>query len=120
MFDKLKKLFKSNEDLPWFKYYGRMPKKLEYFEGSLYEYMENTAIKYPNYCALEFFNKKMNYKTLLEEIDGVALSLLDDGVRENDIVTICMANCPEAVIAFYAINKIGAISNIIHPELKHF
>ncbi len=125
MFDKLKLLFKSKADLPWFKYYGKMPKRLKYFEGSLYEYMENTAVKYPNYCAIEFFNKKMNYKTLLDEIDGVALSLIEDGVKENDIVTICMANSPEAVVAFYAVNKIGAVSNIIHPlssenEIKNF
>ena len=125
MFDKLKQLLNSKKELPWFKYYGKMPKRLKYFEGSLYEYMENTAIKYPNNCALEFFNKKMTYKRLLEEIDELALSLSNDGIKENDIVTICMANSPEAVVAFYAINKIGAISNIIHPlssenEIKDF
>ena len=115
MFNKLKQLLNSKKELPWFKYYGKMPKRLKYFEGSLYEYMENTAVKYPNNCALEFFNKKMTYKRLLEEIDELALSLSNDGIKENDIVTICMANSPEAVVAFYAINKIGAISNIIHP-----
>ena len=125
MFDKLKQLLNSKKELPWFKYYGKMPKRLKYFEGSLYEYMENTAIEYPNNCALEFFNKKMTYKRLLEEIDELALSLSNDGIKENDIVTICMANSPEAVVAFYAINKIGAISNIIHPlssenEIKDF
>ena len=46
-------------------------------------------------------------------------------MRRGDFVTICMPNTPEAMIAFYAINKIGAISNMIHPlsgeiEIKEY
>ena len=37
------------------------------------------------------------------------------GIRKNDVVTICMPNTPEGVIAFFALNKIGAISNMVHP-----
>ena len=62
---------------------------------------------------------------MLKEIDKAADSLIRIGVKENDYVTICMVNCPEAVFSFYAINKIGAIANIIHPlssenEIKHY
>lgn len=124
MFDKIKQLLNKNE-YPWYKYYGDMPRKLKYFDGSLYDYMHNTALKYPKYYALEYFNKKMTYESFISEINCVSHSLVNDGIKENDIVTICMANTPEAIIAFYAINKIGAISNIIHPlssevEIKGF
>jgi len=37
------------------------------------------------------------------------------GVRKGDRVTICMPNCPQAVDSFYALNRIGAIGNMIHP-----
>ena len=37
------------------------------------------------------------------------------GVRENDVVVIAQPNIPETIVLFYAINKIGATSNLIHP-----
>ena len=48
-------------------------------------------------------------------INMIAKSLKYLGVKKGDIVTICMPNTPEAVEAFYAINKIGAIADMIHP-----
>jgi long-chain acyl-CoA synthetase len=46
-------------------------------------------------------------------------------VKKKDVISICMPNTPEAIICFYALNKIGAISNMIHPlsasnEIKHY
>jgi long-chain acyl-CoA synthetase len=37
------------------------------------------------------------------------------GVKENDRVTICMPNAPQTVSMFYALNLIGAVSNMVHP-----
>ena len=37
------------------------------------------------------------------------------GIQKGDRVTICMPNCPQAVDSFYALNRIGAVSNMIHP-----
>ena len=36
-------------------------------------------------------------------------------VRPGDRVTICMPNTPQAIILFYAINRMGAVANMIHP-----
>ena len=36
-------------------------------------------------------------------------------VIENECVTICMPNIPEAIFLIYAVNKIGAICNVVHP-----
>ena len=44
-----------------------------------------------------------------------ALNGLDMEVKKGDIVTIIMPNTPEAVISIYALNRIGAVANIIHP-----
>jgi SNF family Na+-dependent transporter len=37
------------------------------------------------------------------------------GVRKGVIVTIIMPNTPEAVVSIYALNRIGAVANILHP-----
>lgn len=116
---------KTNDVFPWEKYYKEGWKDIEYFGGSLYEKILEVSEKYPNNYALEYFKKKYTYKQMLQEIDKVAVSIVNAGVKENDYVTICTANCPEAIFAFYAINKIGAISNIVHPlssenEIKQY
>ena len=100
---------------PWRKYYKEDFKNINYFEGSLYEKILDISNKYPNNIALEYFTKHYTYKEMINIIDKIALSLVSYGVKENDYVTICMANCPEVICVFYAINKIGAIANIIHP-----
>lgn len=107
--------FKYNEEKPWLKYYDRMPEHLNYYNGSMYDIVSDAAIKYPSNIALEYFDIKYNYKELIKEIDKVAVSLKRLNIVENECVTICMPNIPEAIFLIYAVNKIGAICNIIHP-----
>ncbi len=71
--------------------------------------------KDPGNMALEFMGKKTRFKTLLEKVDNCARALKEIGVTEKDAVTICMPNTPHAVIMFYAVNRVGAIANMIHP-----
>ena len=115
----------SNDNVIWQKLYKDDFGKIDYFEGSLYQKIKEIANKYPHNYAVEYFKKKYTYKEMLEKIDQIALSLVNYGVKENDYVTICTANCPEAIFMFYAINKVGAIANIIHPlssvnEIKRY
>ena len=51
----------------------------------------------------------------MKEIEECARSLKSIGVKKDDIVTVCSPNIPQAVVLFYAINMIGAVSNMIHP-----
>ena len=37
------------------------------------------------------------------------------GHKKGDRVTICMPNCPQTVIMFYAVNLVGGIANMVHP-----
>ena len=46
---------------------------------------------------------------------SVAKALLALGVGKGARFTICMPNCPQALDTFYALNRIGAVSNMIHP-----
>ena len=88
---------------------------LEYFDGSMFEAVENVARKYPNAVAFDFMGKSTTYRSLVREIENCAKALKTIGVREGDKVTIAMPNCPQAIYMFYAVNLVGGIANMIHP-----
>lgn len=101
--------------MPWLKYYGNVPEKLQYPDYSMYDQVLETSIKYPKYNALDFMGKKTTYEALILEIHKVAKSFKALDICEGDKVTVCMPNVPQAVYCFYALNLIGAIGNMIHP-----
>lgn len=100
---------------PWEKHLGNVPMHLDYFEGSMFEAIENIAKKYPNAIAFDFMGKSTSYQKFIEETRKCARALRTIGVREGDRVTVAMPNCPQAIYTFYAINLIGAVANMIHP-----
>lgn len=99
---------------PWYKYYDKDSRNVDVEDISIYEYFERSVVNYGD-SAINYFNEEISFKSLLKKIDLCARSLKCYGVRENDVVTIMLPNTPEAVIAFYAVNKIGAIANMVHP-----
>ncbi len=110
---------------PWLKYYGDVPHHLEYPKKSIYEMVVAAAEKFPKNYAYEFMGKKTTYAEFVRHIDDTARAYLAMGIHKGDKVTICMPNCPQALNSFYALNRIGAISNMIHPlsaagEIKHY
>lgn len=100
---------------PWKDYLGDVPMHLDYFEGTMFEAVAEIARKYPKNVAFDFMGKPTTYPELVKNIELCAKALKTIGVRENEKVTIAMPNCPQAVYMFYAINRIGAIANMIHP-----
>ncbi|MBQ8827980.1 MAG: acyl--CoA ligase [Clostridia bacterium] len=102
-------------EAPWLKFYGNIPHSLEYPDKTIYEMVEQAAEKYPDYIAYEFMGKKTNFKTFLSRIELTAKALVAMGIKKDDMVTIAMPNSPQAVDTFYALNKIGAVGNMIHP-----
>ena len=100
---------------PWIKNLGGVPAHLEYFQGSMYDKVAQIAVNYPDYIAYDFMGGKVKYKDFIRKVDECARALAAIGVKEGERVTICMPNAPQAVIMFYAINKIGAIANMVHP-----
>ena len=100
---------------PWADFLGDIPLHLEYFEGSMFEAVENIAHKYPDNIAFDFMGRSTTYRRLVAETERCARALKTIGVRENDRVTIAMPNCPQAIYMFYAVNLVGAVANMIHP-----
>ncbi len=100
---------------PWIDRHNGTKAQLEYTDLTMYNRVKEIAGKYSDYIAYEFMGKKTTYKKAIEDIDSAAKALKAIGVKQDDRVTICLPNCPQAVTMFYAVNKIGAIGNMIHP-----
>ena len=104
-----------NVKTPWISHLGGVPAHLEYFQGSMYDKVASISENYPDYIAYDFMGSKTRYKDFIRKVDECARALAAIGVKEGESVTICMPNAPQAVIMFYAVNKIGAIANMVHP-----
>ena len=110
------KMLKLDRQLrPWLKYYGSIPANLEYPDYSMVDMIIDAAQKYPDNIAYTYYGSKVTFKEFVQRIKRTAKALKNYGVKENDKVTICMPNTPEGVMTFYAVNKIGAVANMIHP-----
>ena len=110
------KLFKKKEkDKPWLDYYSRKEKSIKFTNKSIYDYMIDEVGNDKDFICLNYFDNRISYNDFFENINMCSRALREFGVKEGDIVTICMPNMPEAIYTFYACNKIGAIADIIHP-----
>jgi long-chain acyl-CoA synthetase len=102
-------------DKPWLKFYGSVPHHLDYPDISIFQLIDNTAKAYPDLIAYDFLGTKASYSQFIDEIHRCAKSFKSLGIEEGDRVTVCLPNIPQAIAAFYGINMIGAVANMIHP-----
>ena len=100
---------------PWLRNYGDIPFHLDYFQGTMWEKIEQIIVQYPDYTAYDFMGKHTTYRQFGKAVEICARAFKAIGVRPGDRITICMPNCPQTVIAFYAVNIVGAVANIVHP-----
>lgn len=111
----IKKENKESKEKPWLKYYDKMPEHLNYFNGSMYDYLEQSAFKNADMIAYKYYNTEATYRYFIKQISKIANALTQFNIVENECVTLCLPNTPESFALIYAINKIGAIANIVHP-----
>lgn len=107
---------KQSIDKTWLKYYEDYDIKQDIPKMSAYDYMVVNNNSNLDKIALNFYGIKITYEELLKNIDKITRSLISLGVKKGNIVTLAMANTPEMVYLFYALNRIGAISNVIDPR----
>ncbi len=101
---------------PFLKYENSsLPYGFEIPDVSMFGMIKISAENQPKSLAYEYFGTKCSYEDMIKKIEKISGAYVNLGVRKGDIVTIVMPNTPEAVISIYALNRIGAVSNILHP-----
>jgi len=112
-------------DRPWLSSYGEgVPHDIAEPTETLVDMIWASTRTYRQGVALEFFGATTTYGELREEIARVANGLSKLGVGHGDRVAIVLPNCPEHIVAFYAVLRLGAIVVEHNPlytdrELRH-
>ncbi|HEX9824744.1 MAG TPA: long-chain fatty acid--CoA ligase [Actinomycetota bacterium] len=100
---------------PWVKSYEKeVPETLEpYPEKPLFWLLEQAAAKWPNNEAVVFpvapRARRFTYRQVLDEVEQLARALASRGVEKGDRVAIMLPNCPQYVVTFYALQRLGAV-----------
>lgn len=100
-------------DKPWQKYYTKEALTAIIPEMTAYQYMVSKNQDNLKTTAINYFGKKISFKEFIEKIDETARRLYNFGISEGDVVTVMSVANPELEILFYALNKLGAIINLI-------
>lgn len=101
---------------PWLKFYPEfVPREVDISEKLVSEILDEAVEKYKDRTAVIFYGEKISYRELKEQIDKLATALHDLGIRKGDRVALLLLNCPQYIIAFFAVAKIGAIISSISP-----
>jgi len=96
---------------PWITSYAEgVPEDLPPVTGSLVDIVAASAREYPDAPALQFFGRETSYGDLQGAIDRAAAGLKALGIGAGDRVAIVLPNCPQHIVAFYAILRLGAIA----------
>ncbi len=103
----------------------RLPHSITPPATSLWDNLESSARRYPDKAALVFFGTVLTYAKLLQKAERLAQCLRGLGVEKGDRVVLCMQNCPQLVIAHFAILRANAVVVPVNPmnraeELKHY
>ena len=104
---------------------ARVPHSLSLPETTLWDNLDISARRFPNKDALIFLGNRLSYADLRSQAEKLAAYLQSVGVQKGDRVILNMQNCPQLVIAHFAILRANAVVVPVNPmnrseELKHY
>ena len=106
---------KPSQEKPWVKYHPKGSDNAQIPEKTPYQYLYERNREYMSGIALQYYGTKIGYAEFFRRIEAAARSFKALGVKKGEIVTLSMPNTPEGLVCFYALNKIGAVANMVMP-----
>jgi len=110
---------------PWQRHYDYfVPTTIRYPKVPVHFMLDLAASKYKNSPATDFYGAELSYRELRAEVNKLAVALTELGIQKGDRVGLMLPNCPQIIIAYYAVLRIGAIVVNVNPlyterELEH-
>ncbi|MCA0215019.1 MAG: long-chain fatty acid--CoA ligase [Proteobacteria bacterium] len=103
----------------------RLPHAIHPPVTPLWDNLAISARRYPDKAAIVFFGREFRYAEVMHLAGRLAARLHELGVRKGDRVVLNMQNCPQLVIAHFAILRANAVVVPVNPmnraeELKHY
>lgn len=103
-------------DKPWLKCYPENKINFDLPEKTVYEFALDANKDNMDNIALEYFGNKIKYADFFKKVNETEKAFRKMGIKKGDTVSFCVPTLPETFYAFYALNKIGAIANMIDPR----
>lgn len=102
---------------PWLAAYPEgVPAEVDIPDISVPELLTRTAQAHPQRHAIVFLGRHLTYRDLQSSVDRLAAGLAGLGVKKGDRVAVVLPNCPQAVITFYAVLRLGAVVVMMNPQ----
>lgn len=103
----------------------RAPLAITVPDTPLWDNLAVNARRYPGKLAIAFLGSTLTYGQLWDQVQRLAAWLAGVGVQRGDRVLLDMQNCPQLVIAHFAILRANAVVVPVNPmnraeELKHY
>ncbi len=106
---------KISQEKVWMKYYpSEMP---ELPKNTAYGYLKEINKDRLENIAVNYYGAHITYKALIERIEVCADAFAALGVKQGDMVSFVSVGIPESIEAVYALNKIGAVANMVDPRM---
>ena len=100
----------------WLKNYDYfVPESIRYPKIPLYQLLEMTCVNYDENIATIFFDGKLTYGGLRENVRRLANALKGMGLKKGDRVALMLPNCPQFLICYYSILEAGGVVVNISP-----
>src|SRR5215510_15284122 len=101
---------------PWLDHYNFWtPPHMNYPRRPLHEILRITAAEVPDRPATAFLGQHLTFLQLRDQSDRFATALARLGIKQGDRVGIMLANCPQYVIAAFALFRLGATVVNVNP-----
>jgi long-chain acyl-CoA synthetase len=102
---------------PWLRHYDYWVRPHMTYPGRpLSEILSATAVDLPDRPATSFFGAQLTFLELKRRSDALAAALAERGIGKGDRVGIMLPNCPQYIIAAFAILRLGAVVVNINPS----
>jgi long-chain acyl-CoA synthetase len=101
---------------PWLKHYDFwVPAQLNPPRQQLYQILQIACANFRDQPASAFMGAQLTFGQVKTQVDRLATALAELGIAKGDRVGIMLPNCPQYLISFFAIVRLGAIVTNINP-----
>lgn len=108
----------STVQRPWQRFYPeKISQHLNYPVNTLPDILEQVAAEYPHHTAFVFAGISTTYQEFHEQVQRLAGAFLNIGIKQGDRVAFIMPNCPQYILSYYAVLRVGASVVQINPRL---
>jgi len=101
---------------PWLNHYNYwVPAHMNYPRRPLHEILRIAASEVPDRPATAFLGAHLTYSQIKNQADKFAAALVRLGIKQSDRVGIMLPNCPQYMVAAFAVLRLGATVVNVNP-----